>query len=194
LPCIYYRGSALQASSRRSKGAFRSSTSGAEYQTLPNEVTAPASLSMPRRSLSLFPHHQAFSKHTDDDRICSLRQICKYGTSVSSVASDSTATASPCPGPEVLPIVGVFTPADIKAAIIQRLSPIKPKDVASTYFSTIEPWFPVIAETRLCVHPRCIQGCRGARCLRQVTDSVYRCGREERGMHDDLATRAIFWR
>jgi hypothetical protein len=48
-----------------------------------------------------------------------------------------------------LPNVAAIPPSHIKPAIIQALSGIQPNDVASTYFRTIDTWFPIISETTL---------------------------------------------
>lgn len=59
-------------------------------------------------------------------------------------------TLSPNPRLEIPPNSDTFTPLNIKTAIIRRLSGVSPEEVISTYSRTIEPWFPVISEPKLC--------------------------------------------
>ncbi|KAL6856392.1 hypothetical protein J3F83DRAFT_753229 [Trichoderma novae-zelandiae] len=77
--------------------------------------------------------------------LCTRRKDdCQYETiTLRSSSSPSSAGIKPTSY-----LDGGLSAHHIKAAIVERLSGIKPNDVETAYSRTIRPWFPIIAEPR----------------------------------------------
>jgi hypothetical protein len=71
-----------------------------------------------------------------------LHQECKYDPPQ---VSSSGPTPSPSPRPEVFPSAWLVTPGTLKNALIQKLEPLTPENMLSTYAREIEPWFPIVS-------------------------------------------------
>ncbi|KAL6814371.1 hypothetical protein J3E69DRAFT_347124 [Trichoderma sp. SZMC 28015] len=78
--------------------------------------------------------------------LCTRRQEdCQYETiTLSSSGSVTSLTANTTISPDE-----ALCPQRIKAAIVEKLRETEPKDAALAYYRTMQPWFPIIAESRL---------------------------------------------
>ncbi|KAL7941284.1 hypothetical protein V8C42DRAFT_335296 [Trichoderma barbatum] len=81
--------------------------------------------------------------------LCRRRQEdCLYET----ITFSSSASATPPDTNPTVSLDGALSSQRIKAAIVEKLSGIEPKDVGPAYSRTIRFWFPIIAESRLGDH------------------------------------------
>jgi hypothetical protein len=75
-----------------------------------------------------------------------LRQPCKYELAR---APSFGATPALSPRLEIFLGTGAFTPSHLKDAIIHKLEPLTPQDAFSSYYRSIEPWFPILSISKL---------------------------------------------